>query len=147
MDSSALRQEGNFVLGDLANVTVSGDRMKRDNIEFSSIHITKSLREAIRGAAELSEWSEEDFIHQTLAFMVGRIIQEKVEVVNLRGKTVDEDFERLKYWWSMQKEGKRVRLRMGGDSDHFEINSKALSKMEEWLKDKEGIAAPVDDPI
>ena len=138
---------GYFVLGDLANATVSGDRMKRDNIEFSSIHITKSLREAIRGAAELSEWSEEDFIHQTLAFMVGRIIQEKVEVVNLRGKTVDEDFERLKYWWSMQKEGKRVRLRMGGDSDHFEINSKALSKMEEWLKDKEGIAAPVDDPF
>lgn len=143
----SVTSRGYFVLGDLANATVSRDKMKRDNIEFSSIPITKSLREAIRGAAELSKRSEEDFVHQTLAFMVGRMVQKNFEVVNLRGETVDEDFERLKYWWSMQKEGKRVRLRMGGDSDHFEINSKALSKMKEWLKDKEGIAAPVDDPF
>ena len=146
--------KGRFVLGDLANATVrkeesirKEDTTKKDNIEFSSIHITKSLREAIRGAAELRERSEEDFIHQTLAFMVGRIIRENFEVVNLRGETVDEDFERLKHCWSMQKEGKKVRLRMGGNSDHFEINSKAISKMKEWLKDKEGIAAPVDDPF
>ena len=150
----SVAEKGCFVLGDLANATVikeasimKEDKRKKNNVEFSSIPITKSLREAIRGAAELSKRSEEDFVHQTLAFMVGRMIQKNFEVVNLRGETVDEDFERLKYWWSMQKEGKRVRLRMGGDSDHFEINSKALSKMKEWLKDKEGIAAPVDDPF
>ena len=141
--------KGRLVLGDLANATVSKeeDQKKKNNIEFSAIHITKSLREAIRGAAELSERSEEDFIHQTLAFMVGRIIRENCEVVNLRGETVDEDLERLKYWWSMQKEGKKVRLRMGGNSDHFEINSKAMSKMEEWLKDKEDIDVPACDPF
>lgn len=150
----SITEKGRFVLGDLANATVpkeenmgKEDKGTKNNIEFSSIPITKSLREAIRGAAELSEKSEEDFIHQTLAFMVGRIIQKNFEVVNLRGETVDEDFERLKYWWSMQKEGKRVRLHMGGNSDHFEINSKAMSKMGEWLKGKEGIDVPADDPF
>lgn len=138
---------GYFVLGDLASATVSGDRMKRDNIEFSSIPITKSLREAIRGAAELSKRSEEDFVHQTLAFMVGHIIQEKVEVVNLRGKTVDEDLERLKHHWSMEKEGKKVILRRGGTSRQIKIQDKAMSKMEEWLKDKEDIDIPVYDPF
>ena len=139
--------KGCFVLGDLANATVSGDRIKRDNIEFSSIPITKSLREAIRGAAELSEKSEEDFIHQTLAFMVGRIIQKNFEVVNLRGRTVDEDLERLKYHWSMEKGGKKVILRMGGNSGNFKIICEAMSKMEEWLKDKEDIDAPAYDPF
>ena len=145
---------GRFVLGDLANATVTKeehmrkeDTTKKNNIEFSSIHITKSLREAIRGASELSAQSEEDFIHQTLAFMVGRIIQKNFEVVNLRGRTVDEDLERLKYHWFMEKEGKKVILRMGGNSGNFKIICEAMSKMEEWLKDKEDIDAPAYDPF
>ena len=121
--------------------------MEKNNIEFSSIRITKALREAIKGAAELGERSEEDFIHQTLAFMVGRIIRNKFEVVNLRGESVDEDFELLKHRYAMQKEGKRVLLRTEGDSDNFEIYHKAMSKMVEWLKDKEDIETSVYDPF
>ena len=149
-----ITERGRFVLGDLASATVpkeenmgKEDKGTKNNIEFSSIPITKSLREAIRGAAELSEKSEEDFIHQTLAFMVGRIIQKNFEVVNLRGRTVDEDFEHLKHHWSMEKEGKKVILRMGGSSRNFKIIGEAMSKMEEWLKDKEDIDVPAYDPF
>ena len=150
----SITENGRFVLGDLANATVpkeesmgKEDKRKKNNIEFYSIPITKSLREAIRGAAELSEKSEEDFIHQTLAFMVGRIIQKEVEVVSLRGETVDEDLERLKHHWSMEKEGKKVILRRGGTSRQIKIHAKARAKMDEWLKDKEDIDVPVYDPF
>ena len=39
----------------------------------------------------------------------------------------------------MEKEGKKVILRMGGSSRNFKIIGEAMSKMEEWLKDKEDI--------
>ncbi|MYB69515.1 MAG: hypothetical protein F4X75_13570 [Gemmatimonadetes bacterium] len=148
----SITEKGRFVLGDLANATVpkeeSMGKEDKNNIEFSSIPITKSLREAIRGAAELSEKSEEDFIHQTLAFIVGRIIQNKIEVVNLRGESVEEDFELLKYRYAMQKEGKKVRLSVKeGNPDNLDICLEAMSKMKEWLKDKEAIDVPVYDPF
>ena len=150
----SITEKGRFVLGDLANATVpeeenmgKEDKGTKNNIEFSSIPITKSLREAIRGAAELSKQSEEDFVHQTLAFMVGGIIKKNFEVVNLRGRTVEEDLERLKYHWAMEKEGRKVILRMGGSSGNFKIIYEAMSKMEEWLKYKEDIDIPVYDPF
>ena len=42
--------------------------MAETNIKFSSVPVTESLHKAIRGVAEISGASEEDFIHQTLAF-------------------------------------------------------------------------------
>ena len=119
--------------------------MEKNNIEFSSIRITKALREAIRGAAELSEQSEEDFVHRWLAFMTWRIIQRNVEVVHLRGESVEEDFECLKYRWTRQKEGKRVLLCNYGTSEQFRVMAEAQSKMKEWLKDKGDIDVRVDD--
>ena len=98
-------------------------------IEYSSIRITRALREAIRGTTELSGQNEENFIHQTLAFWVGNVIKKESEIISLKGESVEEDFELVKQWWTMQKEGKNVILAQGGNADQLQIMSEAMSKL------------------
>ena len=105
------------------------------NIEFSSIRVTKAIREAIADAAELTETSTEDFVHMALAFSVSRAIHQTTEFVSLRGESIDEDFGLLKYWDEEKRKGRRVVLRTGGNADQLRVMIEAISKFE---KQKEG---------
>ena len=121
------------------------------NIEFSSVGITKALHEAVKGAAELRDQSEEDFIHQVLAFFVGQTMLNKSEIIILQGETVEEDFRLLKRAWKLGKEGKRVITRWGGNKGQWRIISKAHEKMADWLEQRGEEEAKVngqeDDPF
>ena len=121
--------------------------MTEKNIKFSSVPVTESLHEAIKGAAELSGTSEKDIIHQSLAFFVWRIIQSSSETITLKGESVEEDFNLLKYHWKLQKEEKRVFLRYGGTARHLRMISKAMKKYQEWLEDKEDNVSRDHDPF
>ena len=121
--------------------------MAETNIKFSSIPVTESLHEAIKGVAELSDKSEEDVIHQSLSFFVWRIIQSSSETITLKGESVEEDFNLLKYHWKLQKEGKRVFLHYEGTASHFRVISKAMKKYQKWLEDKEDNVSRDYDPF
>lgn len=89
--------------------------MEKENmLEFSSIRITKSLNEAVTGAAELTEQSVEDFVHKSLATVTWQTLQNRSEIVQLRGESANEDFELLKYHWKMKRNGSPVILRSRG---------------------------------
>ena len=87
----------------------------------------------------MSGLDEKDLIHQIFAFMVGKIILEKFEVIHLLGETVQEDTERLRYYFAKKEKGENVILRMGGTSENFKISHEALSKIEKLEKGKHHI--------
>ena len=94
--------------------------MSETNIKFSSVPVTVSLHEAIKGAAELSGKSEEEVIHQTLTSFVWHIIQSSSEIVTLKGESVEDDFNLLKYYWEKQQEGKEFPCVLEGRKGTFE---------------------------
>ncbi len=109
---------------------------QKNKLEFSSIQITKSLNEAVTGAAELTEQSVEDFVHRSLATVTWQTLQNKSEIVQLRGESVNEDLELLKHHWKMKRKGSSVFLRSCGNSHQLRIMSNAQAEFEKWLKDK-----------
>ena len=112
--------------------------MEKENmLEFSSIRITKSLNEAVTGAAELTEQSVEDFVHKCLATVTWQTLQNRSEIVQLRGESANEDFELLKYHWKMKRNGSPVILRSRGNSRQLRIMSNAQAEFEKWLNDND----------
>lgn len=110
--------------------------MRDNNIEYNSIRVTKALREAIKGAAELAEMSEEDFIHKALAQKVGEVIAKKSEIITLHGDSVEEDLESLREWVKISKEGeKKVILQRGGNAEQMEVMLEAMDKLFNEIKD------------
>ena len=110
---------------------------QKNKLEFSSIQITKSLNEAVTGAAELTEQNVEDFVHKSLATVTWQTLQNKSEIVQLRGESVNEDLELLKHHWKMKRKGSSVFLRSCGNSHQLRIMSNAQAEFEKWLKDKD----------
>lgn len=106
-------------------------------IEYSSVHITQALREAIKGASELTEQTEEEFIHRILAFGVERAIRNNSETIIHESKNVEEEFESLKRGWELEQKGKFVlyaqRITSSYDPDVF---LEAQEKFRQWKKNK-----------
>ena len=104
--------------------------MSDNNIEFSSIPVTKALHEAIKGVVDITGETEEDFIHWSLALMVGRVILRNFEFVHLSDKSVEEDFESLKHCLSLRDKGKNFVLRWKiNSSSDFDVSLEAIEKM------------------
>ena len=121
--------------------------MKKNNIEYSSLCISKSLHEAIRGVSELGGQTEANFIHKSLATSVWWMLQRKAEVVRLKGESIAEDFKLLKHHWTMKKEGKITILRCAGNSQQIGIMAEAQAEMQKWLKDKKDWDSHANDPF
>lgn len=120
---------------------------QKNKLELSSIQITKSLYEAVTGAAELTEQTVEDFVHKSLATVTWQTLQNKGEIVQLRGESVNDDFELLKYHWKMKRKGVRVFLRSYGNSRQLKIMSNAHAEFEKWLRDKDETDSHPYDPF
>ena len=102
-----------------------------NNIEFSSVQITKALDEACKGCAEIMEISDQDFIHMILARSIGEIISKKFECIILKGESIEEDVELLRKYISLRKEGGKVFLLNQGNLYNFENISKAMDIVKE----------------
>ena len=123
----------------LINASRKEKEMKKGNIEYEPIYVTKATREAVRGVAELDEMSEEDLVHVALAFLVGRKIETKLQVV-LRGESVEEDFETLKSAWTTHGSKMYGLFPISGDKDRFQIQKEALSRFHDWRKGQKDVA-------
>ena len=104
-----------------------------NNIEFSSVQITKALDEACKGCAEIMEISDQDFIHMILARSIGEIISKHFEYIILRGKSVEDDVELLRKYISIRNDGGKVILINSGNSWNFKNISKAMDIVKDEL--------------
>ena len=102
-----------------------------NNIEFSSVQITKALDEACKGCAEIMEISDQDFLHMTLARSIGEIISKHFEFIILRGESIKEDVELLRKYIFLRKGGGKVILINSGNSWNFKNISKAMDIVED----------------
>ena len=114
-----------------------------NNVEFSSVKITKALHDAVKGASDILGKSEQDFIHSVLAFEVGRIIRENSETIHLYGESIEDDVESLRRYFSLKEEGKRVGLMTGGTRRHLENISKAMELA--WKEVESDVSNEDDD--
>lgn len=115
------------------------------NVEFSSVEITKALHGGIKGASKILGESEQDFIHSTLAFAVGKVVKDNFETVHLYGESVEDDTKSLRRYFSLRKEGKKVRMGMSGTRSNFENISKAMELVWEELGEEEDVVDGEDE--